>query len=144
MKMVVFTNPVFFKSWNKIYSPDKDLSPRLAYKAKHLNDYLTDQNKKFDELRRAIINKYAVKDEKGEVQISEGNVTFKPESIDNVNKEFSELTQLDLLPPVPNKLKVEELENNGVKLAGPDIAVLEDLLDFGDDAKPALTLVPNP
>lgn len=142
MKMGSFANPMFLTSWAKIFNDKKDLSPRLAYKAKTLNDYLIDQNKKFNDLRTAIIKKYGTKDDKGDLLVKEGNIEFKPETLDDVNREFAELTQLDLEPGVPSRLKVEELEKDGVKLSGPDVSLLADLLDFGDDAKPALSIVP--
>lgn len=146
MKMATFLNPEFFKSWSKIYNKDKDLSPRLAYKAKSINDYLNDQNAKFNELRQAIINKYGNKDEKGTLVVKEGIVEFKPETIGEVNKEFAELTQLELEPTPPGRLKIDELEDprNDVKLSGPDVALLSELLDFGDEKKPNLSVVPNP
>lgn len=143
MKMNSFANPNFLSSWSKIFSPEKDLSPRLAYKAKALNDYLTSQNKKFLELREAILKKYGTKDDKGELVVKEGNIEFKTETLNDVNREFGELMQVDLEPAVPSRLKVEDLEKDGIKLSGPDVAILADLIDFGDDSKPALSIVPQ-
>lgn len=142
MKMSTFANPAFLTSWGKIFSPSKELPPRLAYKADLVNDYLTSQNKKFLELREALIKKHATKDDRGEIIIKEGNVEFKQEVLQAVNSEFAELMELELEPAIPSKLKLDDLEKAGVTLAGPDIKLLKDLLDFGDDAKPALSLVP--
>lgn len=142
MKMSTFANPSFLKSWSKIFSEEKELSPRLAYKAKAVNDYLTAQNKRFLELREAILKKYGTKDDKGELIVKDGNIEFKTECLNDVNKDFGELMQLDLEPAPPSRLNVDDLSKDGIKLSGPDVAVLGDLLDFGDDSKPALSLVP--
>lgn len=142
MKMTIFATPAFAESWKKIFSPEKDLSPRLAYKADIINDYITSQGKKFIELRENVIKKYATKDDKGELVVTNGNVEFKKETLEEVNKAFGELLSLDLEPAVPSKLKIDDLEKEGIKLSGPDIKLLGELLDFGDDSKPALSLVP--
>ena len=144
MKMSNFSTPAFLKAWSKIFGESKDLSPRLAYKAKSINDYLTDQSKKFVELREAILKKYGTKDDKGENAIvKDGNIEFKNECLNDVNREFSELMQLDLEPAAPSRLKVEETRESGIKLSGPDVSLLAVLIDFGDEAaKPALTVVP--
>lgn len=142
MKMINFNNPNFLSSWGKIFNENKDLPPSLAYKASTLNDYLTEQNKKFTDLRLSIIKKYGAKDEKGELIIDQGNVQFKPDEFDKVNKEFAELMQLDLEPSPPSRLNAQALENEGVRLSGPDISLLKDLLDFGDAVKPTLSIVP--
>lgn len=144
MKMGNFNNPLFLKSWSKIYHEDKDLAPRLAYKAKALHDYLAAQNKRFFELRESILKKYANKDEKGELIVKDGNYMFKDESLNDVNKEFAELLDTDLEPAPPSRIKIDDLEKDNVKLSGPDVAILSDLLDFGDENKSPLSLVPTP
>lgn len=129
MKMSSFANPNFIPAWNKVYA-GKDLLPRLAYKTRILHDYLVTQNKKFLELRETILNKYAIKGEDGKVITNNGNVSFKDEDLDGVNKEFSELMSLELEPNVPVKMTLEELERDEVKLSGQDTALLADLIDF--------------
>jgi hypothetical protein len=142
MKMSSFATPLFMASWSKIFNDKKDLSPRLAYKAKMINDYLADQNKKFSALRMAIIKKYGKKDENGELLVKEGQIEFETESLNDINKEFAELMLVDLEPAPPGRLKAEDLEKDGIKLSGPDVSILAEVLDFGNEAKPALTLVP--
>ena len=144
MKMISFATPGFLKAWNKIYSDNKDLSPRLAYKAKSLNDYLASQNKRFLELREAILKKYGNKDDNGELITKDGQVEFKVEHLEDVNKEFAELLQLDLEPGIPSRLKLEELERDGIKLSGPDMATLSELLNLDEQEGPKFSVVPKP
>ena len=134
MKMSVFANPNFFKSWTKIYSADKEFDhPGFAYRADILNEYLMDQAKKFYSLRDGIVNKYANKDENGKPINNDGQVTFPPEHVDSINKEFAELMETDLYPSVPLKLKGSELKAERIKLSGPDVSLLKGLLEFEQD-----------
>jgi hypothetical protein len=146
MKMTSLNNNSFFASWNKIFNAERELSPRLSYRAKLVNDYIDNQHKKFIELRKAILDKYALKDEAGNPVLKDNQIQFKEGCLNDVNQEFNELVQLDLEPAPPSKLSLADLEKDGVKLTGIDINVLIDLLDVGEDAsgKSPLSIVPTP
>ena len=128
MKMKSFTNGQFFLSWDKVFKGD--LSPLEAYKAKKIADFLTDEFKKFNEIRTSIIEKYGDKDENGKLLIVNGELVIKPENQENVNMEAEQLQSIELDSP-PHILDYNELcKCKKLELSGLDLALLEDLLDF--------------
>jgi hypothetical protein len=144
MKMANLAHPGFFVAWGKINRTDNNFLPTFSLKVKKTNDYLLSQHKLFNELREAILNKYGTKDDKGQLIVTNGNIEFKNEHLNDVNKEFNDLTGIELDPAAPYKLNLQTLEDGGVRLSAPDLDLLGDLLDLGEEEKPkpALSLVP--
>lgn len=97
-----------------------------AYKFRKFISETEDAEKFFNEKRNEIVEKYAEKNDNGEIKVDEnGNVNFKKEDIETVNKEYSELIKTDL--SVNIKFKPEELESLDLTIA--EVDVLADLIE---------------
>lgn len=97
-----------------------------AYKFRKFINETEDAEKFFNEKRDEIIKKYAEKNDSGEIKVDEsGNVNFRKEDIENVNKEYSELVKTDI--SVCIKFKPEELESLDLTIA--EVDTLSDLIE---------------
>lgn len=97
-----------------------------AYKFRKFISETEDAEKFFNEKRNEIVEKYAEKNDNGEIKVDEnGNVNFKKEDIETVNKEYSELIKTDI--SVNIKFKPEELESLDLTIA--EVDVLADLIE---------------
>lgn len=77
----------------------KTLPVKTAFKVARLIRELDKENATFDESRRKIIEKYAEREESGEIkQTSEGNIVIQPDKIEECNREMIELlnTTIDI------------------------------------------------
>lgn len=97
-----------------------------AYKFRKFVNETEDAEKFFNEKRDEIIKKYAEKNDDGEIKVDDdGNVSFKKDDIENVNKEYAELVKTDI--SVNIKFKPEELESLDLTIA--EVDVLADLIE---------------
>jgi hypothetical protein len=100
----------------------RDLSPKVAFKLKGLVDYLNGELKKYQELRKEILEKHAIKDADGKVAPdASGNYQFAGEGIEGVNNAMNELHKVEVeVAPI----HVDDLGNDPIKT--------ESLLNLGE------------
>ena len=83
---------------------------RAAYKVGKLLRKLTDEFNDYNSQRQKVVEKYALRDEQGNMVISDGNIQFNSESYSLFEKEFQDLidteVEIDTLP-----IKLYEIEN---------------------------------
>ena len=124
MKIKTLVNPQFFNSLRKVMNAEIPVS--LAWKLKGTVQFLEQQHKAYDEMRRELLAKHGEKDEKGEQKTDEvGNVSFKD---DNAKEKFiaahKELLEQDV--ELESKIKISDIAN--IRLTTSDLLILEDIL----------------
>ena len=99
----------------------KELPIKTAFKLAKLKKDLSLQGEFYDEKYRSIIKKYARTDENGQYVTSDNGQTVEivPEKIDALNRELSELNNLDLGLTNPPTFKIEDFE--GVNISSDDL-----------------------
>lgn len=130
MKLVSFEGEQFFLVLKKLN--ESGIPPRVAYQVKTLLEFMAAENKKFQELRSELLNKYGEKDEKDKLKTTEkGGVIIPPTNLEAFNKEFQELHEVEITPPV--RLKLSDLydkeEKPYILLTGQEVATVGDLLE---------------
>lgn len=115
MKLKDVVNPEFIKAINKIGTTNVPIL--TAYRVMTVSSKLEQERQKFDELRRALVNKYAPKDETGEIKKDDkGQYSVDPEQIESFLKEINELLEVDVetakikLSALGDKLEITALE----------------------------------
>lgn len=103
------------------------ISPKLAYKILKLCKGASEEEQFYDKKRSEIIQEYAIKDENGQVKISDdGMITIIPDKIPEVEKALRELNELEV--EAPNiKFTLDELEE--LKLSVSDMFALEAFIE---------------
>ena len=109
---------------------EKPMPVRLAAKLLRLVEDLQKENEIIEKQRRLIIEKYADKDEKGEVIISnEGNVSFKEnKTAEEAQNELNELANLEV-EIIDRKITEEELINSNIQLTLGQLSVLKNFIN---------------
>ena len=92
----------------------KELSFRLAYKISKLTERLEKDSEFFNEKFQSLIQKYALRDENGEIIIEDGNVKIIPEQIPEAEKALEELNDVET-EECNIFFTLEELENLEIK-----------------------------
>ena len=107
---------------------EKTMPIKLAAKLLRLADELTKENTLIEKQRMDIIEKYGDKDEQGELNIKDGNVTFKnKENAEQVQKELNELSELEI-EIIDRGITEEELIDSGLELTITQFAVLKNFI----------------
>lgn len=123
-----------FKSLTTKHFSNFSISYKIAKASKELDEH----TKFYSEEERKLVTKYAVKDEKGQVKILDGNrISFKDqEDAMNFNKEIIALqqTEVDVFDPI--EINFKDFKNNECDLTPADIIALEGFIDFVDGEKP--------
>jgi hypothetical protein len=103
------------------------ISSKLAYKIMKLCKALAVEEEFYNEKRGAIIKEYAIKDENGQVKISDdGMIKIIPDKIPDAEKALRELNEIEV--EVPDiKFTLDELEE--LKLSVNDMFVLEAFIE---------------
>lgn len=73
----------------------KELSFRLAYKISKLTERLEKDSEFFNEKFQSLIQKYALRDENGEIIVEDGNVKIIPDQILEAEKALGELNDVE-------------------------------------------------
>lgn len=103
------------------------VSSKLAYKIMKLCKALAVEEEFYNEKRSAIIKEYAIKDENGQVNISDdGMIKIIPEKIPEADKALRELNEIEVEVP-DTKFTLDELEE--LKLSVNDMFVLEAFIE---------------
>lgn len=107
---------------------EKPLPVSLAAKMLRLANDLTKENEIIEKQRRSILEKYADKDEQGELIINNGNVSFKNnENLQIAQKELDELANLEI-EITDRKITEEELINANLQLSLNQLATLQNFI----------------
>lgn len=123
MKLARLTNPLFQAALTKLIAQPIPL--RAAFKLKGIAAKVREEFAKFEECRKAALDKYGSKDEEGKLLLINGeNVQFTAENLQLFAKEFEELSETELEIP---SLKISELGEK-VELSAEEVAVLVDVL----------------
>ena len=103
------------------------LSPKLAYKIMKLCKSIAVEEEFYEAKRNEIIDTYAVKDENGQVIVSDGGmITIVPGKIDEANAALQELNGIEV--EAPNiKFTLDELE--GLELSVADMFALDAFIE---------------
>lgn len=98
MKMSVFVNTMFFNAFNDLLS--KDLPIKTAYNLKKAQEILIKEEQEFNNMRKSIVEKYAVLNEDGEFQTNDrGGVEIQKDKTADFNKEFNDLLEIEFECP---------------------------------------------
>lgn len=107
---------------------EKPMPIKLTAKLLRLADELTKENVFIEKQRMDIIEKYGDKNEQGELNIKNGNVTFKNrDSAEQVQKELNELSDLEV-EITDREITEEELMESGLELTITQYAALKEFL----------------
>ena len=103
------------------------ISANLAYKIMKLCKSVATEEEFYNEKRNEIINQYAVKDENGQVVVSnDGMISIMQDKIDEANAALQDLNNVEV--DVPNiKFTLAELEE--LKLSVADMFVLDAFIE---------------
>ena len=89
---------------------EKQLPIRVAFKIARLIRELDKENVTFENSRKAIIEKYAMRDETGKItQADNGNIILQQDKIIECNNELNELLSTEVEINA-DKISIEELE----------------------------------
>ena len=131
MKLFVLVSPVLAQTLSKIANSDiATVSAKTLYKANKLTRKLAEYSKDFEEIRSKLIQKYAKKDENGQVIITKDDknmdiATFEQADIELFNKEFSDLMNCDVDEDFKIKFDIADFEKL-TSFTGQDLQVLMD------------------
>lgn len=73
----------------------KELSVKISYKLKTLNKILIQEYEQFEESRKSLIDKYALKNDDGSVVVKDNLVQFDNDNLILFNKDFETLVNID-------------------------------------------------
>lgn len=92
----------------------KDLSFRLSYKISKLLDKAEKDYEFYTEKVKTIVQKYALRDENGEIVFAGNNIKIDPSFLSVAEKELAELNDIDV-DDINIFFTLEELENLEIK-----------------------------
>ncbi len=117
------SNPAFTKAMQDLLQ--KALPIRAAWQVKSLTNKFNEELKKYAELRKEILERYANKGEDGQPLIDENNnYTFEKESVEALTKEMSELMAIEVeITPI----KLGDLGN--IEIAPQQLFDLAEVID---------------
>lgn len=95
---------------------EKEMPFSLSYKFTKILDKIETDYQYFIKKMREIINKYADKDENGELIIKDNNIQIKKDFISLAEKELNELNNIEVTIP-DISFTVEELKSLSIKPA---------------------------
>lgn len=103
------------------------ISSKLAYKIMKFCKGVATEEEFYNTKRAEIIQKYAIKDENGQIVVSDtGMASFVPDKIDEANSAMRELNNIEV--DVPNiKFTIAELDE--LKLSVADMFVLDAFIE---------------
>ena len=113
-------NPEFATAYRKLM--DADLPIKTAYKLKKMATQITDEQRRYDELRKQLLEKLGEKDDKGDLKIENGIVMLGDNEKAYVT-EHQELLDIDIELTAIN---VDDLGD--VKLSVSDLIALGNLI----------------
>ena len=107
---------------------EKPMKVALIAKLLRLSDELQKENQLIEKQRREILEKYAKKDENGQlIRDKNGNVDFESENIEKVQNELYELSELEI-DVTDREITQEELESNNLELTINQFVILNNFI----------------
>ena len=104
---------------------EKPMKVSLACKILRLADDLQKENNYIDKQRREIIEKYASKDENGNLIIENDNIRIENEALEEAQKELAELSSFEV--DIPDRMITEEdFENSDLQLTINQLSTLRE------------------
>ncbi len=104
-------------------------SIKTAINIKKIWNAIEAEFKIIEGMRTEIIDPFIPKDKKGKNVVSE-NGTFKPTDPIKLNEKLKELFDCEVEVEIPNKIDVESLESENIKISIQDLEMLEKILDI--------------
>lgn len=111
---------------------EKPMPVSLAAKFLRLVNDLTKENEIIEKQRRLIIEKYADKDENGQLIINNGNVSFKENNIQDAQAELDELANLEV-EITDRNITEDELVKANLELTLTQLVTLQNFLHKKDE-----------
>ena len=122
MKLSQIVSPPFTQTLRKLV--DAKLPVLTAYRLKTITARVEDEQGKFEDLRRKLVEKYAERDEKGEIKKAEdGTYKVAEASVKDFMEEIGQLTNIDVDLPT---LRIVDL--GSIELSARDLSALEGLI----------------
>ena len=112
---------------------EKPMPVRLSAKLLRLANDLTKENEIIEKQRRLIIEKYADKDESGQLIIDNGNVSFKENNnMQAAQNELDELANLEV-EIIDRNITEDELVKANLELTLTQLATLQNFLHKNEE-----------
>jgi len=109
---------------------EKSMPVSLAAKLLRLSEDLIKENEIIEKQRRLIIEKYADKDEQGQLIINDGNVSFKEtKTAEEAQQELNELANLEV-DIFDRGITEEELISSNLQLTMNQLATLKNFINI--------------
>ena len=106
---------------------DKEISFSLAHKMVLISSAIDKEYQFYITKMRSIIQKYALKDEQGELVIENNQIKVDPNYISAAEKELAELGEIEVtLPDI--KITYQELESTDLKISPAQLYALTPIL----------------
>lgn len=106
---------------------DKEISFSLAYKMMVISSAIDKEYQFYITKMRSIIQKYALKDEQGELVVENNQIKVDPNYISAAEKELEELGEIEVtLPDI--KITYQELESTDLKISPAQLYALTPIL----------------
>lgn len=106
---------------------DKEISFSLAYKMMVISSAIDKEYQFYITKMRSIIQKYALKDEQGELVVENNQIKVDPNYISAAEKELIELGEIEVtLPDI--KITYQELESTDLKISPAQLYALTPIL----------------
>lgn len=125
MKLARITNPLFQQALNKLAM--QPLPLRVAFRLKGITAKVKEEFLKFEEARRAGLQKFGKKGEDGQLLLENDNVQFDQEGLEGFVKELGDLQAVEV---EVGQIKLSELGDN-VEMSVEELMHLEDLIVDG-------------
>lgn len=125
MKLARVSNQMFQIALQKLIS--QPLPLRAAFKLRGVAAKVKEEYAKFEEVRRAALEKYGTKDEEGKLVLENNNVKLSPENLEAFAKELSDLGLTDI---EVSSLKLSELGDKA-ELSADEVELLSDIVVDG-------------
>lgn len=124
MKLVMVVSPKFSESLNKLVKAEIPIA--AAYRLKTVVVKASEEQKKFEDMRKELIDKHAPKNKKGEIIKDEnGSYSVSDKNKEEFFKEIQELLEVEVEFP---KIKISDLGDK-LQMSVQDLAALEGLLE---------------
>ena len=104
---------------------NSELAVKTSYKLSKNIKTLDKEIVLFNEEKQKLINKYAVKNEKGENKIENGN--FEIADRENFNKEYRELLDIEVDVKI-EKINIDELAKNDLTITPGELSLIDYLI----------------
>lgn len=114
-----------------------ELPAAISFKVYKLSEAIKKELTAFEAARKALVEKYAERDEKGELKTNENHYVFSDENQEVFNKEFQELVELDIELTGLKEKDLEKLADSPkpVMIRAADLSALGPLIEANEEKK---------